>query len=89
MSGLVGVVGVDDVGVASCEGAEVVRVGAGIDAGWHGFVGEAEGTGCEEVSAGGWVDEELKGASGEGVLFSGDLLGVGELAGWCDQGGRL
>jgi len=82
VGGLLGVDGVDDVGVASCDGAEVVRVGAGIDAGWHGFVGEAEGTGCEEVSAGGWANEELKGASGEGVFFSRDLLGVGELAGW-------
>ncbi len=64
-------------------------MGQAIDAGGHGFVGEAEGTGCEEVAAGGWVDEELKGSSGEGVFFSGDLLGVGELAGWGDEGGGL
>ena len=82
-------VGVDDVGVASCDGAELLRVGAGIDSGGHRLVSETEGAGCEEGSSGDGVDEELECSAGEGVFFSGDLLGVGELAGWGDEGGGL
>ena len=89
MGGLLGVVSVDDVGVASCDGAELLRVGAGINSGGHRLVGEAQGAGCEKCSTGGWADEELQCSACEGVFFSCDLLRVGELAGWRDQGGRL
>jgi hypothetical protein len=79
MGGVLGVEGVDDVGVASGDGAELVGVGTGVDAGGHGGVGEAEGAGSQELSAVGWADEKLERTACVGVFFAGDLLRVCEL----------
>ena len=77
---------VDDVGVSTCDGAELVGVGTGVDAGGHGGVGEAEGACGEELPAGGGADEELERTACEGVFFAGDLLRVCELLRGGDQG---
>ena len=81
VGGAVRVEGVDDVGVASGDGAELVGVGAGVDGGGHGGVGEAQGAGGEELASVCGADEELECTSCEGVFFTGDLLRVDELAG--------
>ena len=86
VSGGLGGEGVDDVRVASGDGAEFVGVRAGVDAGGHAEVGEAESAGGEELASSGGADEELKRASGEGVFFAGDLARVGELACRGDEG---
>jgi len=89
VSAVDGLEGVDDVGVAACNGAHLLRIGAGEDSGRHGWIGEAQGAGGEEGAAGCGADEELQGASGERVFFAGDLLRVGELARGGDEGGGL
>jgi hypothetical protein len=39
---------VDDVGIAACYGAEIIGIGASIDASWQGWISETQGAGCEE-----------------------------------------
>jgi len=77
--GVLGVQRVNDVGVASGDGAKFVRVGAGVDASGHGGIGKAEGAGGEEVAAACGMDEELERAASESIFFTGNLLWVGEL----------
>src|SRR5258708_22561722 len=66
--------GVDDVGVAACNGAHLLRIGAGEDSGGHGWIGEAQCAGCEEGAARSRADEEFQSASGERIFFRRDLL---------------
>src|SRR5581483_2607998 len=63
------------------EGVGKVGVAAGDGAG----VAEAEGAGGEEGAAGCAADVREHGAAREGVFFTGDLLGPGELARGCDE----
>ncbi len=82
--------GVDEVGVASGDGAELVGMGAGPEAGGEGGGVKAESAGGEEGRgrgrvSGGRTDEEAESAAGESVFFSGDRARVGEAAGGSDE----
>jgi len=74
---------IDEIGVASCDGAELGGVGAGPDSGGHGWIGEAEGEGGEEGFGGrvSRADEEFEGSAFD--LF--DLSWVDEMAGRGDE----
>ncbi len=80
---------IDDVGVASSDGAEFIGVGTGEEATRYGRVGEAEGAGGEEGSSRGRTDHEEKCASGERIFFARNLAGVSELAGRCNHWQRF
>jgi len=75
--------GVDEVGVASGDGAELGGVGAGVDSRRDGRVGEAEGEGGEEGFGGRCfrADQEFEGPSFDFL----DLGWVDVMAGWGDE----
>ena len=83
--------GVQDIGVASGDGAEVARIGATEEASGHCGVGEAEGAGGKKISTGVGIgalrgmDEDEQRATGQRGLFSSDRAGIGELARGGDQ----
>lgn len=79
VSGVFRVQCVDDVGVASCDGADLIGVGAGMNAVGHRGVSEAESAGGEEAAAACGTYEELESAACECIFFAGNLLRVGEL----------
>ena len=83
--GALGVQGIDDVGIASGDGADFVGIGAGKDTGGHREIGEAECARGEEVATACRMDEKLECTASESVLFAGDLLRIGELASGSDE----
>jgi len=76
---------IDEIGVASGNGEEAIRVRAGKDAGGEREAAEAEGAGGEEVGGGFGFYVEQKSAAAHGILFAGYVLRVDVLARGSDE----